>query len=455
MSLKNEIQEVISGIRCSFHMPGHKYKGVLNYQISETDTTELPGTDNLHAAFSCIKNAEDYISGLYGSKRSRIMVSGSSMGLIAAIYALSERGDRVLIGRDSHKSIFHACRIAGLRYACAMPRLSGCALPLDYENLHETLMRHPEIRLAVLTSPTYYGHLRDLSRVARELGKRGGYLIVDEAHGAHLAFMPLARHSALAQGAHIVVQSAHKSLPAMTMAAMLHYGREIDEAAIARVDEALRMFQSSSPSYPIMISVEEACRYMDANRETVSARYSQFKDFEASSPFLEPAPCDVPKDPFKLFLNSAKIGYTGFEVAELLRSRGIYPEFAQYSGVLLYLSALNTPEELSELAELVGTLQARPPLAFRAPVFPALSAFSNSAGNWQANCEIIDVKESLGRVMAEDIIPYPPGIPLALKGEKIEEELFQALMEATKLPALMIEGREEGLRSLKVEVREV
>ncbi len=452
MSLKEDILNTLSKVKTSFHMPGHKYQDIMQLGINEIDTTEIEGSDNLHSASSCIKDAEERISKIYHSKKSRIMVSGSSIGLIASIYALSNSGDTILIGRDSHKSVFNACKIANLSYQCVMPRVNEDGLPVEYLDFYDVLMQNPELRLAVITSPNYYGSIRQFKKIADELDKRGGYLIVDEAHGAHLQFTELKNYSALSQGAHISVQSAHKTLPAMTMAAMLHYGKRINNEAILRVDEALRMFQSSSPSYPIMISIDEACSYMNNNRELVQEKYFEFKELEREFSFknMGDKKNSKVKDPFKVFINSADYGFTGYEFSKILMEEGIYVEFSEYNGVLLYLSIFNSKNEIIEVYKILNTLKKPKKLDLELPPYPNLKIKANNPRNLEVKYEIIEIDKSLGRQAMEDIIPYPPGIPILLKGEIITREMMDYLNFLSELPVGMIEGKRERFDSIKV-----
>ncbi len=452
MSLKNEIIETVSNIKTSFHMPAHKYKNVINLNIPDIDTTEIKGTDNLHSAFFCIKNSEEKIATVYNAKKSRIMVSGSSIGLIASIYALSKPDDTILIGRDSHKSVFNACKIANLSYKCVMPAFSASGLPLDYPNFYETLLANPNIKLAVITSPNYYGYIREFQKIADELDSRGGYLIVDEAHGAHLNFTVLSQYQALEQGAHLVIQSAHKTLPAMTMAAILHYGSRLDDNAIQKVDEALKMFQSSSPSYPMMISIDEAVTYMVENKADVAKKFALFKQIEQE--FADKALCEKPinriKDPFKIFINTANLGYTGFDLDDILIKNGLYVEFAQYNGVLLYLSIFNNKADLEQCYKILNSLQVRKKISLKCIKYPKIQRITNNYRNIDIKCEIIELNETLGRVAMEDIIVYPPGIPILLKGEEVTAEVFDSLMNLSDLPIGTIEGKNEKLTSIKV-----
>ncbi len=452
MSLKNEILHTVSKVKTSFHMPAHKYHDVVNLKIPNIDTTEIPGTDNLHSAFFCIKNAEEHIAKIYNAKRSRIMVAGSSIGLIASIYALSNPNDIILIGRDSHKSVFNACKIANLTYQCVMPTFSVSGVPLDYDNFYELLLQNPSIKLAVLTSPNYYGYIRTFKKIADELDSRGGYLIVDEAHGAHLNFTEYAGYQALEQGAHIVIQSAHKTLPAMTMTAMLHYGNRTNQDAMYRVDEALKMFQSTSPSYPMMISIDDAVSYMEKSKSKVQQKFELFKQIEAD--FIDKEYCEdasnVIKDPFKIFMNTASIGYTGFEVNDILIEHGIYVEFAQYNGVLLYLSIFNRQEELEECYKILNSLKVGKKISLKSIKYPKLQRITNKYRNMNVKYDIIELVEALGRVAMEDIIVYPPGIPILLKGEEITREVLDSLMNLSDLPVGTIEGKNEKLTKIRV-----
>lgn len=454
-SLKKDISSALSKLRASFHMPGHKYKSevlrALYEELISLDCTEIHGTDNLHDAKHCIKNAEKRCSQIYGSGETRFLVGGSTAGILAAIYGMSEENQKVLIGRDSHKSVFNACSLRHLRPTYALPTLNAAGIPTGYSDALEKIKADSEIKLAILTSPNYYGYVSDLSEVSLELKKRGGFLIVDEAHGAHLEFFGLRDLSALNQGADIVLQSAHKTLPALTMSAMLHYGKDFSQAALradkiefkkrASVEQALRLFQSSSPSYPLMISIDEATSYMDSNRELCKNKREDFIKFrnEISNDLnvlLDGLP--APEDPSKLFLNSLSMGIKGNELDYELRKRGIYAEFAQTNGILIYLSASNDSSDLnalkSALLEIADSIDKKDRLSsakldygsyFQSSYTTKMSA--ETLQNQQTcKCKIAS---AAGKIAAEDIIPYPPGIPAVLKGELLSKEICCALSE--------------------------
>ncbi len=455
MSLIEDILKVRKKIKVSFHMPAHKYKkDIFNMNIFDIDTTEIDGADNLHSAFYCIKDSENRIANIYGAKKSRLVVSGSSIGLISAIYGLSNQNDTILIGRDSHKSVFNACKIANLSYICAMPDFNENGIPLAYTNFYDLLIQNPNIKLAVLTSPNYYGYVRIFDKIAEELHKRGGYLIVDEAHGAHLEFTELKSFSGISQGADIIVQSAHKTLPAMTMSAILHYGNKIDDDAICSVDNALAMFQSSSPSYPLMISIDSAVSYMNEHRDEIQEKFKIFKSIENEifrNNLDKLNYKNIIKDPFKIYVDTSNYLCSGFDFYDMLIDAGIYPEFSQYNGVLLYLSIFNTKEELLKVYDLLSSVQKVKTKKNKCIFYPNIGRNIIKARNKDTKYEIIKIEDSLGRISMENIIPYPPGIPVLMKGETINTETLKALLELKDLPVGMIEGIENRLKNIKVE----
>ncbi len=438
MSLRIDIQKALSSLEVSFHMPGHKYKGYFE-SVPAFDTTEVYGTDNLHNPKGAILDAEIRASNYYGSKRTRFLVGGSTSGILSAIYGASEYGNKIIMGRDSHKSVYNACKISGLNYITVAPDICEASLPYKYgseeESFLNALRENPDVKICLLTSPNYYGYVVDTRKIAEEMKARNGLLIVDEAHGAHLEFCSLRSYSALYNGAQVVIQSVHKTLPGMTMGALLHYGDSIDEEYFNGIELALRMFQSSSPSYPIMYSIDDALEYMDKNREENALKIKLFKDFRASLPLDFISGIPLPEDPTKIFLRSDKIGYSGYELNEILREKGIFAEFAMENGVLIYLSVLNSEDELRALSLVLKAIKPRRPLPCKGYLYPKVDI----GGSKRRSKKIeIPLSESVGQVSAEDVIPYPPGIPIILRGEIINSDVIDAITCYNGMKTIMV-----------------
>ncbi len=429
-TLFNELKRAVQRENASMHMPGHKYKALQDENWYAVDTTEIAGTDNLFAAQGIIAQSMADIAEIYGVQASRLLVNGSTVGLLAAILANTAPGDGIIIPRDAHKAVFNACQLGALKYHTVMPQMAESGRLLGYVGADylSCLEDNPAIKVVVITSPTYYGFITDVSPIVEKLALRGGVLIVDEAHGAHLNFCQNGG-SAIAGGAHIVVQSAHKMLAALTQTALLHYNNVSDDV-IKNVDRYLAMLQSSSPSYVLMSSIDLAVKDMFARRAEHLSFESELRQItgERLADWLAP---QQPQDPFKLWLETVHCGYSGFDFESILEEAGLYAELATEWGVLLYLGHYNTTEDLLKIVEVLENV------AKRAAYQPTPIQFSQADERIDdlQNREIVSValKDAVGHYVAEDIIPYPPGIRLLMQGEKMtpkQAEIIQKMRDS-------------------------
>ena len=253
-----------------FHMPGHKRQlrdtflpAALPWQI---DITEIDGFDNLHHAEGILKESMDLAASYYGTVKTLYSINGSTAGILSAISAVTKPGDTILVARNSHKSVYHGVFLRNLRPLYVYPQIdrgSGLACGYSPVEIQEMLITHSEIKAVVITSPTYEGVISDIGSIADMVHEKGIPLIVDEAHGAHLTvsrnegeYFPL---SAIGQGADLVIQSLHKTLPALTQTAVLHVCQTNLGKHTEYAKEAARymgIYQTSSPSYVLMASID-------------------------------------------------------------------------------------------------------------------------------------------------------------------------------------------------------
>ena len=254
--------------RLPFHMPGHKRNTerfpYLDRLSATEDITEIDGFDNLHGAEEILAEAMARAASLWHSERAYFLVNGSSCGILAGIRALTKRGDTVLLSRNAHKSVYHAVELCGLKPIFLMPPYDnerGMFLSLPPRTVREALEAHPEVRLVVLTSPTYEGVLSDTASIAKLAHERGIPLLVDAAHGAHLGLSADFPIGAVEAGADIVVASLHKTLPSLTQTAILHAGGPLVDTA--RLAHQLAVFETSSPSYLFLASMDGCVRALE------------------------------------------------------------------------------------------------------------------------------------------------------------------------------------------------
>lgn len=427
----------------SFHVPGHKHGALSALPDSlrmalAYDFTELEGLDDLHQPEGVIKEAEQKLTDLYNADKSFFLVNGSTVGNLAMVYATCREGDTVIVQRNAHKSVFNAIELTGARPVFISPEWDDetkTAGIVTAEQVSKALKEHPTAKAVILTYPTYYGVTgEEMAESIRLCHERQVPVLVDEAHGAHFVIGEPFPRSALALGADVVVHSAHKTLPAMTMASFLHVHSKL--VSVERVAHYLQMLQSSSPSYLLMASLDDARAYAESFTEGDIISYLQKQNAFIKRldqiPSVETIKTD---DPLKLIVRFK--GYSGFDVQRALDTEGIYVELADPYQVLFVLPLLKKEHDYPfeknvvkiELAVTRLAQSAKLPLKIEAPLLSqAISTPSYTVGELerlQANW--IPYEEALGKVMAASIIPYPPGIPLLLAGERVTESHLQSL----------------------------
>jgi arginine/lysine/ornithine decarboxylase len=358
----------------------------------------------------------------------------------------------------------------------AIDEASGIAAGVRIRDVREALERHPEAKALFVSNPNYYGMGIDLARLAEVLHDAGKPLLVDEAHGAHFGFHPGLPRSALASGADCVVQSTHKMLTAMTMAAMLHMqGGRIDRPLIR---QRLAMLQSSSPSYPLMASLDVCRRDLHVRGADAFARgldaveyfCRQLSRLDRLNRFelLEPSRLTTAyttKDPFKVVVRDRTGGLTGYELQEALeRGGGCLIEMADPRHVLLVFSLASTRDDSDRLLDAFRRILSHsdgkkqelrpsaanmikvPPIGRLSPPIPFSNQTGLAEGDAPLSTRLVPIAESVGQVAAEMVIPYPPGIPLLFPGEAITADTAYSLAELAQAGA-----RFQGTRDIGAE----
>ena len=254
-----------------YHMPGHKRSQKMGAwsDIFQIDITEIDGFDNLHQAEGMIKQAQERAAKLYGAEETFFLVNGSTCGVLSAILSVTQKQDTILIARNCHKSVYHAAFLQELQLRYLYPEQIaeyGIADAIGPEEVEEALIKYPECKAVVITSPTYEGIIADIRSIAQVVHKYEKVLIVDEAHGAHLGMADNMPSNAAKLGADLVINSLHKTLPAMTQTALLHVnGKRVNRKKLRRY---LSMLQTSSPSYVFMANMDSCISHMKENADT-------------------------------------------------------------------------------------------------------------------------------------------------------------------------------------------
>lgn len=431
-----------------FHMPGHKLSlGIpqeLAKDILQLDVTEVDGTDNLHYPEGIIKEAQELAAKAFGADRTFFLVNGSTCGIQAAIMSVCTRGQKIIIGRDSHKAVVSGLIMSGAEPVFVYPEYNkefGIHEGISVKSIENALRANPDAAAVLITRPNYYGICSDIEAIARAVHSHGKPLIVDEAHGAHLTFSPLLPPSSNRYGADICIQSAHKTLPAVTQGAYLHVnGSRVD---IEKIKFNLAMLQTSSPSYIIMTYLDIARELMQTEGrqrlEELIQNVTAFKSRITENTGIRALSntdlsINTIQDPTRLVLNIRGLGTDGFRADKILREQmSTQVEMADYENLVFITTIADNRQTFMRLQEAMLRLSQ---LAYdneRSFKTDKLLEFArceksvestkgmNPYEAYAAPKEQMPLAASLGRVCAGIITPYPPGIPVLYPGEIIDD----------------------------------
>ncbi len=385
------------------HMPGHKGQGTLE----RLDITEVAGADSLYEADGIIAQSEKNASALFGCP-TFYSTEGASQCIRAMLHlATCGRGKKIAAGRNAHKAFLTAAALLDLDVfwlygsgnesylSCTITAADVAALPEDVAALY-------------VTSPDYLGNMADVAALAEACHEKDILLLVDNAHGAYLRFLKPSLHP-MDLGADLCCASAHKTLPVLTGGAYLHIR---DEKLAAGAKNALALFGSTSPSYLVLQSLDGVNRYLsDGYAEKLEALVAALCGCKAR--------LGLPTgEPMKLTIPAKAWGYTGTELAQLLREKGIECEFADPD----YLVLMPTPEmELNVLEEVLEKIPHKAPLHDTPPEFSRPEKVRSIRDALLAPGRVVPVAESLGQILASPSVGCPPAVPIIVCGERIDE----------------------------------
>ena len=445
-----------------FHMPGHKrrltemlpdFPEALQ-RAARLDITEIDGFDNLHDPEGILKDAEEKAAALYGADSCYYSVNGSTAGLLTAISAAVPEGGKLILARNCHKAVYHALELGQLTAHYLTPPVDaafGIYGSVPPAAVAAALDAHPQARCVILTSPTYEGVVSDIASIARLCHAHGVPLLVDEAHGAH--YLPFAAQygwqgGAVAAGADLVVQSAHKTLPSLTQTALLHWNSSFIPPQ--ELERQLDVFETSSPSYPLMASLDGCtgllAEHGDAWFAAWRARLQRFSG--AVRPLrrlrvlchgmddVSAHPGFFAHDSGKILVNGAAAGLTGPALAELLRRDWQFEtEMSCGANVLAMTSPCDEETALDRFAAALLVIDAaaaqNAPLPASAQVLPTPGpAACSIAQALFAPHTALALQHAVGRTSAEYVWAYPPGVPLLAPGEKITKTVLEHIRYA-------------------------
>jgi len=409
------------------HMPGHKGKGLSGCET--WDITEIPGADSLYEASGVIAESEQNASCLFGSGATFYSTEGSSQCIRAMLYlALTNRPNGtppvIVAARNVHKSFVCAAALLDFETVWLWPEDgtdSLCACPVTAEGLDRTLSALDVPPAAVyVTSPDYLGNMADVLSLSEVCRRHGTLLLADNAHGAYLRFLSPSRHP-LDQGADLCCDSAHKTLPVLTGGAYLHIAKTAPAAFRENARTALALFGSTSPSYLTLASLD-LCNQALAKGEperiqTAAGRLSALRQKLSRRGWSLTG-----DEPLKLTLDAASSGWTGLELANLLRTGRVEPEYADRHHVVLMASGETDAEAFRLVMDALDSVSPKPcglrpslPLARGERVVSVREALFSPH-------ETVPASESRGRICGAPAVSCPPAVPVAVSGERIGPE---------------------------------
>ena len=429
--------------RISFHTPGHKHRADQLPWLKDLiriDTTETRGTDNLLAPEGILTESLERIARITGATRSHFCVNGATGAIHMAQHMALRPGETLLVQRDAHKSVFGGAVLNRLLLDYLYPEpVAGKPVPgaVTPKQVEDRLRNNKKIRAVLVVSPNYYGITADLSGIAAVCRARDVTLIVDEAHGSHLHFSDRLPPSALLSGADLVVQSTHKTLPSLTQTALLHVGER--DIGADRLREAHALFQTTSPSYVFMASIDHALSWMDstAGRERLETlidamtalreRIASLDGFEQLLPSELPGRLDLTRLLFR------KKDRTGVALSKALADAfAIDMEMADANFALALGSVGNTVSDCAALGDALCRLERLPEVAVRKSgegTMPRPVIVRPLCEAVYCEKEARRLKDCAGRTAAQQITPYPPGVPAVVPGECITEEMIAYLYD--------------------------
>lgn len=446
--LKKQLEGLNNQNHFRFHMPGHKGRGK-DFNIFKDDITEINGADNLHDPQGVIAEVQEKIAEIYGSEETAILINGSTAGIHSAILGACKPGETLLVPANCHRSVFGALalgRIQGVFINPLIERNIGFAREITLDSVKEAIIKYPNSLGMVLTNPTYYGTTSDVKAIAETLHSHGKFLIVDEAHGAHLHFNKELPKDAIEAGADVVIQSTHKILGSLTQSALIHFqGNRVNRQ---QVKVFLSLLQSSSPSYPLMISVEEAVdtAYEKGEKifgEIIKEHEKFYQNQDQSAPVIlyEATHSFMGYDRSKWLFQTR--GVSGnWVAARLLKDYGIQCELSGNNHVLAMTGMGTTQSDLKALTQAVKGLNTRiikgefqKKYTKTIPGLPqkivCTAVLETQVPLWEGlyndQKERRPLEKSGGCLAGEFIIPYPPGIPVMLPGSRMTKEIIDEL----------------------------
>ena len=424
-----------------FHMPGHKRnKNYINEDLLKLDMTEIEGLDNLQNPKGIIKRAQEECAKIYGAKQSYILVNGASSGVMSAIFSVCGENDGIIMMRASHKSAYNAVELTGAQaYYLYSQNIFGINSGIEAQELEDILREKAKVKAVFITSPNYEGFSLDLEKISQLVHKYKKILIVDEAHGSHFVFHKRFPKTAIESGADIVINSLHKTLPCLTQSAVLHVNSEYVDTD--RLKKYLTMFQTTSPSYILMSVMESSLKKISApnfynnyadkllslreklsqnkiislmNKEDVCAQNSGIVDLDISK---------------LTFLVKAK--QKPYEIEKILRKKfKLQIEMCGLNHFIALSTIADTDYGFELLVKSIEYLERN--LEYEKKIYekeqmpkPQVIYSIKEAASQKKKYDIL--YNCTNKIAAEYLVAYPPGIPIIVPGEEINDKAIESI----------------------------
>lgn len=412
--------------RASFHTPGHKCSGFFPDRLLSLDLTELPDTDALFEADGSILECENILSQLFGAKRSLISAGGCSLAIMTMLKLCAKKNGKVICGRNIHRSAVNAMALLGLEPVWILPSGNDKSFTgrISADSIARAISENINVCACYITSPTYYGELSDIKEISKVCKEHNVPLLVDNAHGSHLRFLKEDLHP-ITLGASMSACSMHKTLPVLTGGAVLNISdsRFCDEAK-----SAMSLFGSTSPSYPIMASIDLCADWLmqggDRKYKELVHIIDNIKATAKGMGILTPSgKCD----PLRVTLSTASVGINGNVAAEYFRVCGAECEFSDNDSVVFICTPFNSEDDLAILERAIKSLKfdGRDIRKDIKPLLPKKAASLREA--MLSQHKTVSVKNAVGCIAADSACPCPPGIPLVMPGEIIDSNVADML----------------------------
>ncbi len=402
-----------------FHMPGHKGEGILfcglGAELVKLDVTELDSTDNLLNPKGAFLEAQSLLAKKAKAHKSFIVTDGATCANQAMVLGLLREGEKIIVDRNCHISVFSALALSGAVPAyieSGFASKSGVLACPSAMAAEKAAKENPDAVAMFITSPNSFGQVAPIDEIAKICKKYNMLLLVDEAHGAHFPFSQLLPESATAQGADAAVVSYHKTMPALTQSAVLNVKNpDICE----KIENALHMLMTSSSSFILAASVDYARAYMEEYGEEKQEKLIKIIEENRGENIL---PCGD-----KLRITAL---IDGEKYISYFREKGIEPEMYAKGYMVFIVTAADSDEKVLRLLNILKEI---PKTDYVQPKIPLPKIKITPRQAFRAEGEKINVTNAEGRILKETIYAYPPGVPLVAAGEEISKETVDYILK--------------------------